>query len=188
MTQTLYVIDFEGTRDIGIHEYGVVTLSNFQISGTKFVICDNGLQQKDLKYFTEIRQNGLFMAHNAYVEDRLLRYYFASPGYVKELSGIIGSRTGWGPWIDTRVLYKNFFRSLTDFSLKSLIEQFQLSTKLYSAASEFCDISCTGYHCAIFDALAASILLQNFMKITNENGLNLSISALIEYSKHSKMV
>ena len=183
MSKILHVIDFEGTREAGIREYGVVTLVDWEIVDTCYHNClGNFLGQ--IEYFTGLRRNGSFVGHNASVEDRLLRHYAASPGYVKRTSESADQVSTWAPWIDTKVLYKNFFQSVSDFSLKSLIDQFGMRANLFSLAGKFCEYSNIGYHNPLFDALATSLLLQNIIKTSPD----LSIDALIEYSQQSRLL
>ncbi len=182
MAQILHVIDFEGTRAAGVREYGVVTLIDWVIADTHFAVCENGLSEH-VEFFINLRRTGSFVGHNSSVEDRLLRHYAASPGFVKRTSECAESVTTWAPWIDTKILYKNFFQSLTKFSLKSLIDEFGLTAKLYSTAGGICEFSRVGYHNSLFDALATSMLLQHLIKEQS-----LSIDALIEYSQQTKLV
>ncbi len=187
MTQILHVIDFEGTRRRGIREYGIVTLIDLEVVDTHFASCE-GEMDKHIKFLIDLRRTGSFVGHNTSVEDRLLRHHACSPGYVKKFSGCENKVTTWGPWIDTKVLYKNFFRTINDFSLKHLIENFDLSSPLFSLASKVCSSEHVGYHNALFDALATCILLQKLIKILQDNNLAFSIEALIEYSQRSKLI
>lgn len=187
MVQILHIIDFEGTRTSGVREYGVVSLIDWEIQYTNFSICEHGLSEH-LEYFTNLRRIGSFVGHNASVEDRLLRHYAVSPGCVRRTSESDEIVTTWAPWIDTKVLYKNFFRSFSNFSLKSLIEETGQTSKLYSLSNKVCELSRVGYHNALFDALATGVLLQYLVQTLKSQQLDLSIDALIEYSKQTKLI
>lgn len=187
MTQVLHVIDFEGTRSSGILEYGVVTLCDMEITDTSSVLCKGEFNQY-IDLFIELRKQGSFVGHNASVEDRLLRHHVASPGFVKETSKSDKFVNTWAPWIDTKVLYKNFFREIMNFSLKNLIEKFNLSSQLFILANKFCELSKTGYHNALFDALATSILLQHLISELKFRNIYISLETLIEYSKKSGLI
>ncbi len=187
MMQVLYVIDFEGNYAKGIKEYGVVELINMQI--TQVYSADN---IEDFNKYTErfvfLRKKGSFVGHNITVEDHLLRKYIASPGFVKRTSESCENVNTWSPWIDTKVLYKNFFPAIADFSLSHLINVFELFPNLITLADKYCKISHIGYHNALFDALATSMLLQNLVNILSKNNVIPSLDTLIEYSQKSNMV
>ena len=189
--QILHVIDFEGSRQIGIKEYGIVTVSfcedsrrpqNFEILDTKTAICIENFEDH-VKIFTDLRRTGTFVGHNASVEDRLLRHHVPSPGSVKNFSKIEKTTNTWGPWIDTLVLYKNLFRSIDDFSLKNLINRFDLSENLLRLSGNFCQPRMIGYHNALFDALSTYLLLDNFVRKLGASKIVSSVAMLVEYSK-----
>ncbi|MDR1255674.1 MAG: hypothetical protein LBJ94_01965 [Puniceicoccales bacterium] len=183
----LHVIDFEGTRASGIGEYGAATLIDGEIGEVYAAECaENFTEHLDL--FIKLRRSGAFAGHNASVEDGLLRHYAASPGFVKKYSGAVEFVITWGPWIDTKVLYKTFYCSLSDYSLENLIKTFALTERLLSLASKFCPPSKLGYHSALFDALATCILLKNLTMELQRNGIETSEEFLLEYSCPGKKI
>ncbi|MDR0595252.1 MAG: hypothetical protein LBF94_00940 [Puniceicoccales bacterium] len=184
---TLHVVDFEGTRTSGIREYGVVTLVSGEIVDTYTAEC-TGKFEKHLDLFIKLRQSGTFAGHSASVEDGLLRYYAASPGFVKKYSHSTEFVATWGPWIDTKVLYGAFFHNLPNYSLGELVKAFGLSDRLLALAKNFCPAHNVGYHSAMFDALAAYLLLQNLVVDLQKNGIEASDELLIEYSRTGKNI
>ena len=91
MTTAIHVIDFEGSRQSGIVEYGVVTLHGAEIVATHTRLCapigtisDRDRQQHGISeeaasaqarfdaewgFFAELRESGPLCAHNAALED-----------------------------------------------------------------------------------------------------------------------
>lgn len=179
MLPPIHVIDFEGNRSHGILEYGLATLENGEIADLHRAHCkgknleetkhflghsrflEENNSEKDfsehLPLFEAKRATGLFCAHNAVVEDRLLRHYRQFPEHSPQKS--------WGPWVDTYVLSQRFFPGLLDYSVRALIEKFCLQGALKVAAEKFLskEQSFT-YHRAGYDALATTLILSFFVE------------------------
>ena len=178
----IYVIDFEGNRQSGIVEYGVVTLHGTKFEAAQTRLCapigtisdqdrvHHGITEEaagqearfdaDWSYFADLRETGVFCAHNATVEDGLLRsvwpYPRKSPNFVRE-----GEYTAiWGPWLDTLQLYRNIYPQLSSFKLNNLVADFGLQTELDKLATAYCPEKRQRFHCALYDAFAAALLLK----------------------------
>jgi DNA polymerase III epsilon subunit-like protein len=162
MTATIHVIDFEGNRRLGISEFGVVTLHGSKITDTYFEICQRDFDQH-LNFFLSLRRSGLLAAHSAQTEDSLLRHYWASPGQVP-LFFSDKMTLSWGPWIDTKLVYRRLFPKLASYELNDLIAVFDLNTELTKVGSEFCQPQFRTFHHALFDSLATTLLIQNLQK------------------------
>jgi DNA polymerase III epsilon subunit-like protein len=109
----------------------------------------------------------------------------ASPGFVKKCSDSDELVSTWGKWIDTMVLYKLFFKNISDYSLENLIDEFELTSKLLTVASNFCPMHKLGYHSAIFDALATCLLLKNLATELKRRSIRTSEMFLLECSNNS---
>ena len=101
----IYAIDFEGSKAIGIVEFGVAGILNGDIFFSETKICapkksidlktrkitgitdslagQNPPFEAHCEMFSSLRQNGIFAAHNFHTEDSLLRHYIPSAGRVK---------------------------------------------------------------------------------------------------------
>ncbi|MDR1890606.1 MAG: hypothetical protein LBQ23_00265 [Puniceicoccales bacterium] len=156
---TIHVIDFEGNRNLGISEFGVVTLENFEIINTRTEYCANFFGNY-LDYFLSLRRSGLLAAHSAQVEDGLLRHHWASPGSVPMFIDD-GMTVFWGPWIDTKLVYRRLFKGLESYELQDLIASFDLHSALWELAKQYCSPSAMNFHNSLFDALATALLIQN---------------------------
>ena len=175
----IYVIDFEGNKKNGICELGVVKLERWQISEVKEEVDINNFD-KNLEYFLSIRRDGIFCAHSAQTEDSLLRHYWASPGNVPSFTDNIKT-TSWGPWIDTKTIYKKLFKNLSSYELSSLISSFNMNSTLLNLSKEYCNSERSKFHNALYDALSCAVLLQNLQKFFNE----ITIEKLIFLSKET---
>jgi len=178
----IHFIDFEGSRQSGVVEYGFVTLLRGQIVDSQTRVCspvgritdvDRGqhgiseelaarepLFETEWSLFADLRESGPFCAHNAVVEDRFLRavwpYPRTSPDFSKEGKCI----PSWGPWLDTLHLYRRIYPQLESHKLSVLIQAFDLQVRLDLQASELCPPERCRFHCALYDALASALLLQ----------------------------
>ncbi|MDR1233191.1 MAG: hypothetical protein LBJ75_02950 [Puniceicoccales bacterium] len=155
----IHVIDFEGNRDLGISEFGVVTMENFEIKNVRMEYCAK-LFETYLEYFLSLRRSGILAAHSAQTEDSLLRHYWPSPGNVPMfMDG--GTTVSWGPWIDTKLIHRRLFKGLISCELQDLIASFNLHSPLLELARQYCSCSAMSFHNSLFDALATALLIQN---------------------------
>ena len=134
----IHVIDFEGSRQSGIVEYGVVTLAGAKIVATYTRLCaaigtisDRDRQQHGISeqaaaeqacfdtewdFFAQLRATGPLCAHNAAVEDGLLRSVWPYPRSSPDFSAVGRSVASWGPWLDTLYLYRRIYHNLIAIS------------------------------------------------------------------------
>ncbi len=189
-TATIHVLDFEGGRRSGIIEFGVATLVDGQITDTHSRLCApagpvtpaesalHGIAEADaaraapfsMEYelFVALRQTGPFAAHHAPVERGLLRHTWpvppASPDFAAAAPTTSPRLADWGPWLDTRRIYEHLYPSLYNYQLIELIQAFALADELTVLAARHCAPSRRRPHCALFDALAAALLLTHLAR------------------------
>jgi DNA polymerase III epsilon subunit-like protein len=179
----IHVMDFEGCRRTGIVEYGVVVLMEGQIMETATRLCRplesidpresqvHGISNRDVREedpfesewitFSGYRRTGPLCAHHAMVEDGLLRQVWPFPGTVPDFLNGEGTVTQeWGPWMDTRRLYEHLFPQLESYQLMELVRLFHLDDSLETLARHYCPSGRRRPHCALYDALASTLLLQ----------------------------
>lgn len=181
-TTPIHVLDFEGSRQSGVVEYGFVTLLNGDLVDSQTRICaprgtisdlDRGQHgiseelasgqasfEEEWLIFADLRESGPFCAHNAVVEDDLLRGVWPAPRISPDFSEDNVETASWGPWLDTLHIYRHLYPQLESHKLQSLIEVFDLQKKLDWQASVICPPDRSRYHCALYDALASALLLQ----------------------------
>lgn len=204
----IYIIDFEGSKHTGILEYGLVIIEDNKISETQTQLFRplkeipsketdlHNIRYQDVKnepsfgefinFFCQIRKNGPFCAHHAVIENNFLKQYAPYPGNVPDF---ISDNTvySWGPWIDTLKLYKYFYPNLESYKLLELISLFQLNNELQIISDYYCPENRKKAHCALFDALASSLLLKHLLSLadfqTNKLEKLIILSASSSYSR-----
>jgi DNA polymerase III epsilon subunit-like protein len=197
MLDTIHVIDFEGNRIYGILEYGLVTLKNNTIVAVSTASCRekfgtqgghfaehsrfpaNGSDKnfkEHLPFFIKKRAEGIFCAHGASGEDRLLRQYCLTPGAIDDHSKNIPktppqenaesatTTVSWGPWIDTYKIYRKYYPAAQRYEVAELIRHFGLMKKLEDRVGKHQLSKELTFHRAPYDALATALLLQNFIE------------------------
>lgn len=178
----IHVIDFEGSRQSGIVEYGVVTLQGAEIVAAHTRLCapigtisdrdrmQHGISEEaaagaapfDAEWclFAELRATGPLCAHNAAVEDGLLRTVWPYPRDSPDFSEDDQRTASWGPWLDTLYLYRRIYPQLESHKLGDLIGLFGLQASLDEQAQLYCPQKRQRYHCALYDTLASALLLR----------------------------
>jgi len=195
----VHVLDFEGSRRSGIVEFGVVTLHRGKIAATHTRLCapfgpieaaeaalhginameaaktDPFTQEHDL--FLGLRRSGLFAAHHAPVERTLLRRIWpippASPDFAAENPESALRIADWGPWLDTRRIYEHLYPNLPSYQLGELIGKFHINDELAALAEQLCPPKRRRPHCALYDALAAALLLARLAGDTRSTSASL---------------
>ena len=179
--QTVYFIDFEGSRASGVLEYGVVALHEGRIMDTTTRLCRavgpvrpedaavHGLRESEVageapfaaewEYFTTLRERGPLAAHYAHVENALLKSVWPYPRNSPDFARPGGRLAEWGPWIDTGRLYGQLYRGLPSGKLEALVAACGLQVELDAAARTCCPAGRRRYHAALYDALAGALLL-----------------------------
>lgn len=178
----IHIIDFEGSRQSGVVEYGYVTLEHGEIVDSQTRICaplgtitdiDRGqhgisedraaseaLFEAEWSLFARLRETGPFCAHNASVEDGFLRAVWSCPRTSPNFSEPGQSTVTWAPWLDTLHIYRRVYPQLDNHKLQALIEIFDLQSTLDARAVTVCPAERRHYHCALYDALASALLLR----------------------------
>lgn len=210
ISDTIHVIDFEGSNTSGVLEWGVVTLKSNKIINAKTRLCGTkalidlneerfhkistktieGLKpfSADWDFFANLRRDGPLCAHNSYIENNFLKKTWAyckksldysDPSRKKNVST-------WGPWLDTLEIYRNLYPNLNSYQLSDLIKLFKLNDELKELAKNYCPISRSIFHCALYDALGTAILLKRLMTIDELS--DLSMYKLFLLSSNSKKI
>ncbi|WP_269522483.1 3'-5' exonuclease [Coraliomargarita parva] len=191
----IHVIDFEGCRQSGIVEYGVVTLAQGAIQSAETRLCraigairerdrqQHGISEADVAgeapfsvewaRFAGYREAGPLCAHHAVVEDGFLRSVWPYPRVSPDFSEAGPPLASWGPWLDTLQIYRRIYPDLESFKLEHLIECFDLAEALQQQAGLYCPPKRGKYHCALYDALASALLLLRLFEAPGLEGLSL---------------
>jgi DNA polymerase-3 subunit epsilon len=200
----IHMIDFEGSASSGVVEYGVVTLCQGEISAVETRLCRptglirsrdrdvHGIDQKDAvghapfaedyERFVELRRDGVFAAHNRHAENTFIKSTWALPPAVPDWRGGSEAAQEWGPWVDTLSLYKAVYPGLESYGLGDLVAQFGLQDQLNDVSLKHCPGARRKPHCALYDALASSLLLLQ-LEATGELRDRITLSWLLQLSQ-----
>lgn len=177
----IHVIDFEGSRQSGIVEYGIATLIGGKITATYTRICapvgtisdldraQHGIHEdvanaaepfdREWSLLSGLREQGPFAAHNVAVEAGLIRTVWPYPKSCPNFADPEIKSAEWGPWLDTLPLYRRIYPGLESYGLAALVEAFDLQAELDAQAKSFCPPDRQHFHCALYDAMASALLL-----------------------------
>lgn len=177
----IHVIDFEGSRQSGIVEYGIATVVGRSVTATYSRICapigtisdmdraQHGIGEEEAsgaetfdrewKLFSGLREQGPFAAHNVSVESGFISAIWPHPKECPNFAQPETSAADWGPWLDTLKIYRRVYPGLKSYGLESLVKMFELQEDLDRQAGSFCPVGRQHYHCALYDALASALLL-----------------------------
>ena len=186
----IHVIDFEGSRQSGVVEYGIATVVGQEITATCTRICapegtisdadrlqhgisedrarDEALFSTEWPMVSKLRSEGPFCAHSAAVESGLIQGVWARPKSSPNFADPGELIAEWGPWLDTLYLYRRIYVGLESYRLQELVETFALQATLDNKAAVFCPKDRRKYHCALYDALASALL---FVRLFDETEL-----------------
>jgi DNA polymerase-3 subunit epsilon len=200
--QSIFFVDFEGSRSSGILEYGVAEVRDGRVVSARTRLCRatgrvrpedvavHGLAEAalvherpfadDWDYFAALRERGPLAAHYAGVENGLLKSVWPYPRTSPDFARPGESATDWGPWVDSARLYAQFYPQLTSGRLESLVSACGLQASLDAAAEAHCPLGRRRYHAALYDALAGALLLAS---LAHEARLaELSLMQLLAFS------
>ncbi len=179
---TLHFLDFEGSLAGGVVEYGVAVLRGGDVVDATTRLCrphgplrredvavhgiaeaevaDAAPLSADWERFAGWRQHGPFGAHFAGTENALLKavwpYGRGAPEFMRP--GVTTNE--WGPWVDTGRLLPRLYHGIGSARLEDLVTQFGVGRELEASAERFCPPARRRYHAALYDALAAALLLR----------------------------
>lgn len=175
------MLDFEGSPGSGVVEFGLVRLSGGRITEARterclptgpihaldYAVHRLGAEQlagtapfeRYYEAFVSCRREGVFAAHNRHAERTFLKQTWAFPPTVPDPVEPGKRLQEWGPWVDTLTLYRSLYDGLESYALMDLVKVFALSERLGAEAERYCPADRRRSHCALYDALAAALLL-----------------------------
>jgi DNA polymerase-3 subunit epsilon len=184
--QSIFFVDFEGSRASGILEFGVVEVRGGIVVNARTRLCRatgrvraedtavHGLGENVLaphapfaeewNYFSSVRVLGPLAAHYAGVENGLLKAVWPYPHSVPDFARPGARVTEWGPWVDTARLYAQLYPKLESGKLEALVVACGLQGELDAHAAVYCPGERRRYHAALYDALAGALLLASLAR------------------------
>lgn len=182
----IHVVDFEGSRETGIVEYGVVSLAGGRIAAVSTRLCRprakltaedtrvHGLRTPDVaeadpfdaawEQFAALRASGVFAAHFSGTENALLRAVWPCSRLSPDFLHPGRESSEWGPWIDTGRLASAVLPRGASAALADVIAHLGLVDRLAQHAQQWCPAQRCRYHCALYDALAAALVLEHLAR------------------------
>ncbi len=198
----VHVIDFEGSVRTGVVEYGVVTLTGGAIAAVHTRICRpagaipatetrvHGLGEADVtgaepfarewSLFASLRECGVLAAHFSATENTLLRSAWPCPRLSPDFLSPGQMLAEWGPWVDTGRLVVEARATGAGAGLEDVVHAFGLDEQLALAAEQWCPTTRRRFHCAPFDALASTLVLQLLAR--DETGAAWSLARVLTAS------
>jgi DNA polymerase III epsilon subunit-like protein len=183
---SLFFIDFEGSLDSGVLEYGIVTLDRGAVSATQTRLCAptgrvrsedteiHGLEpghlagrppfSADWEIFAGLREQGPLAAHYAGAEHSLLRSIWPYPRISPDFARPGRRIADWGPWIDSARIYAQLYPQLESGRLEAIVAACGLQGELDALAEAHCPAGRRQYHAALYDALAGALLLGSLVR------------------------
>jgi DNA polymerase-3 subunit epsilon len=135
---------------------------------------------KEWAHFAGLRQTGVVAAHFVATERRLLRAVWPYPRTSPDFLSPGSHQTDWGPWVDTGRLVIGLRPDLASAGLEEVVRALGLLPDLEAQGRERCPEGRAHFHCALFDALAAALVLRT-LGFSSE-GRPLSLQKLVEES------
>lgn len=185
----MHVIDFEGSRETGIVEFGAVTMRGGAVTAMATRLCRShgrvtadetrvhGLRESDLvdaepfeaewERFAAMRGCGVLAAHFSGTENALLRAVWPCPRLSPDFLHAGYESADWGPWIDTGRIAVDQLPREASAALADVIGALGLAVALEQAAAIWCPEARRRFHCAPYDALASALVLDHMAR-TNE--------------------
>lgn len=180
--QPIHFVDFEGAASSGILEFGVATLQRGKITAAHTRLCratghvrtadvavhriapDTVAHQApfadEFDAFCALRASGPLAAHFAGFENSLIKAVWPYPRHSPDFARPGRTLLDWGPWVDTGRLCPQFLPGNESARLGDLIATCQLQDELDTEATRWCPAERRFYHAALYDALAAALLLR----------------------------
>jgi DNA polymerase-3 subunit epsilon len=176
----VHVVDFEGSLNTGVVEFGVATLRGGGVVELATRLCRarrcvpaselavHGLSdgvlarhepfEAEWTRFAGLRETGLLGAHFSATEHGLLRAVWPCPRLSPDFARPGQHRAEWGPWVDTGRIAAEVLGPGASLRLEDVVGALGLGAALGDAAQRWCPPERRRFHCAPFDALAAALV------------------------------
>ena len=156
-------MDFEGSLKNGIREIGAVYADDSKITSYDDEIIKN--EEECIKVLTNIvdYKPNIFISHNVHIEKNLLKSYLP---YNRANSNNL--KLEWGPWLDTTIIYRTLYPSISSYDLKFLTETF-VKKSAVKLSDKFCTVNKSSHHNALYDALCTYLLFERVKEKVNIN-------------------
>ena len=157
----ILAMDFEGSPSNGIREIGLIKSENSTIVSLTEQTIRN--ENECIEFFKAVFKKipDFIISHNVPTERNLLKKYLP-------YSNATGTNRGmeWGPWLDTKEMYKILYPQLEEYGLEHLTNIF-IKEESSLLAKRHCRKNKRTPHNALYDTICAYLLYKRLANIVN---------------------
>jgi DNA polymerase III epsilon subunit-like protein len=157
----ILAMDFEGSLSNGIREIGLIKSENSTIVSLTEQTIRN--ENECIEFFKAVfkKMPDFIISHNVPTERNLLKKYLP-------YSNATGTNRGmeWGPWLDTKEMYKILYPQLEEYGLEHLTNIF-IKEESSVLAKRHCRKNKRTPHNALYDTICAFLLYKRLANIVN---------------------
>ena len=157
----ILAMDFEGSLSNGIREIGLIKSENSTIVSLTEQTIRN--ENECIEFFKAVFKKipDFIISHNVPTERNLLKKYLP-------YSNATGTNRGmeWGPWLDTKEMYKILYPQLEEYGLEHLTNIF-IKEESSLLAKRHCPKNKRTPHNALYDTICAFLLYKRLANIVN---------------------
>lgn len=154
-------MDFEGSLSNGIREIGLIKSENSTIVSLTEQTIRN--ENECIEFFKAVFKKipDFIISHNVPTERNLLKKYLP-------YSNATGTNRcmEWGPWLDTKEMYKILYPQLEEYGLEHLTNIF-IKEESSVLAKRHCRKNKRTPHNALYDTICAFLLYKRLANIVN---------------------
>jgi DNA polymerase III epsilon subunit-like protein len=157
----ILTLDFEGSLSNGIREIGLIKSENSTIVSLAEQTIQN--DSECLEFFKTIFNKipNFIISHNVPTEKNLLKKYLPYSIITNTNQGV-----EWGPWLDTKEMYRILYPQLEEYGLEYLTNIF-IKEDSFELAKKHCRKDKRTPHNALYDAICAFLLYKRLAKTIN---------------------
>jgi len=157
----ILAMDFEGSLSNGIREIGLIKSENSTIVSLTEQTIRN--ENECIEFFKAVfkKTPDFIISHNVPTERNLLKKYLP-------YSNATGTNRcmEWGPWLDTKEMYKILYPQLEEYGLEHLTNIF-IKEESSVLAKRHCRKNKRTPHNALYDTICAFLLYKRLANIVN---------------------
>lgn len=157
----ILTLDFEGSLSNGIREIGLIKSENSTIVSLAEQTIRN--ESQCIEFFKTVFKKipDFIISHNVPTEKNLLKKYLPYSNITSTNQNV-----EWGPWLDTKEMYKILYPQLEEYGLEYLTNIF-IKEDSSELAKRHCRKDKRSAHNALYDTICAFLLYKRLAKIVN---------------------
>ena len=154
-------LDFEGSLKTGIREIGAIKSQGVDILGFEDLTVEGN--RECIQSLNKILSSPpeLFISHNVHIEKNLLKKYLPYRKCTSRLAEL-----EWGPWLDTKEMYKILYPQIKQYGLQYLTNLF-VKKESVQVCKKYCVNEKMNHHNALYDAICTFLLFKRVLEKVN---------------------